>query len=430
MSRRALPVSGSARPGITAGLSVAGLLLLVVAVARTSMESSPVIAQPDAALAFAVFIAVGEFVRVTLPGDRESAPLGAAGAIAYALMPAWVNEVSTASTSQVLLVTAAATAVGVLPHVVVGRSVQLDIVPRRLVTVAVAAGVVRIPAVHDLVTRPEGDRRWSVALVLAAVMVVVILLDCALGAAVRSGNEHVPFGRALSDELRASTGIGSAIGATGVLIALAASPLGAWALPVFAVPLLLTQFSFRRYAAVRATYTQTIRALARVTEVGGYTETGHSLRVSWLSLAVGRDLGLPEADLLDLEYAALMHDIGQLSLTDPIPGGATVVAARAEQRRIAALGAHIVRETGVLDEVAHIIAQQAEPYRQAHEIVDDSVPLSSRIIKAANAYDDLVGDALETSRHQDALERLRLGAAYEYDPRVVDALTRVVHRGR
>ena len=56
--------------------------------------------------------------------------------------------------------------------------------------------------------------------------------------------------------------------------------MGYWALPVFCVPLLLTQFSFRRYAAIRATYLQTIRSLSRVTEVGGYTETGHARRVA------------------------------------------------------------------------------------------------------------------------------------------------------
>ena len=100
-----------------------------------------------------------------------------------------------------------------------------------------------------------------------------------------------------------------------------------WALPVFAVPLLLTQFSFRRYATIEATYLQTIRSLSKVTEVGGYTETGHSRRVSRLAVTVGREMGLTERDLDDLEYAALMHDIGQLSLTDPIPGGATTMVA-------------------------------------------------------------------------------------------------------
>ena len=85
-------------------------------------------------------------------------------------------------------------------------------------------------------------------------------------------------------------------------------------LAVFIGPLLVTQVAFRRYAGIRATYLQTVRSLARVTEVAGYVEAGHSRRVSRLAVAVGRGLGMPEPDLLALEYAALMHDIGQLSL--------------------------------------------------------------------------------------------------------------------
>ncbi|WP_240503364.1 HD domain-containing protein, partial [Streptomyces prasinopilosus] len=50
---------------------------------------------------------------------------------------------------------------------------------------------------------------------------------------------------------------------------------------------------------------------------------GHARRVADLSRSVGRDMGLTEPDLRVLEYAALMHDIGQLSLVDPVPAGAT-----------------------------------------------------------------------------------------------------------
>lgn len=173
---------------------------------------------------------------------------------------------------------------------------------------------------------------------------------------------------------------------------------------------------------------QTIRALSRVTEVGGYTETGHAQRVARLSMAVGREMGLNEAQLVDLEYAALMHDIGQLSLTDPIPGGATVMVAPDEQRRIAELGAEVIRQTGVLDRVASIVDRQAEPYRRPGQPFDAGVPIASRIIRVANAYDDLVGGSMDSDRRNAALERLRLGVAYEYDPQVVDILTRAVER--
>ena len=58
----------------------------------------------------------------------------------------------------------------------------------------------------------------------------------------------------------------------------------------------------------------------------------------------------------------------------------------------------------------------------------DACQLASRIIRVVNAYDDLVGDSTDLASRLDAVERLRLGMAYEYDPRVVEALTRVLEK--
>jgi HD-GYP domain-containing protein (c-di-GMP phosphodiesterase class II) len=55
-------------------------------------------------------------------------------------------------------------------------------------------------------------------------------------------------------------------------------------------------------------------------------------------------------------------------------------------------------------------------------------PLSSRIIKAANAFDDLVGSSLDPGRAAAAVQQLRLDTASEYDPEAVEALSRVVNR--
>jgi HD-GYP domain-containing protein (c-di-GMP phosphodiesterase class II) len=56
------------------------------------------------------------------------------------------------------------------------------------------------------------------------------------------------------------------------------------------------------------------------------------------------------------------------------------------------------------------------------------LPMASRIIKVANAYDDLIGP--EGTRDDRAMERIHLGLGYEYDPRVVDSLSRVLERRR
>ena len=76
--------------------------------------------------------------------------------------------------------------------------------------------------------------------------------------------------------------------------------------------------------------------------------------------------------------------------------------------------------------VADLVRCQHRPWRGA----DGKPPVGSRIIRAANAFDDLVGSSAESSRSAAALERLRLDTATEYDPVVVEALARVAGSGR
>jgi response regulator RpfG family c-di-GMP phosphodiesterase len=279
---------------------------------------------------------------------------------------------------------------------------------------------------------------------MTALAVLALLLEAVLTALMRVDEQRARFRVALVDEMRVQLPLGAAVGASGLLIAFAAEVMGLAALAVFTAPLLVTQVAFRRYAGIRATYLQTVRALAKVTEIGGYVEPGHSERVSWLAVAIGRELGIHEPQLLELEYAALMHDIGQLSLADPIPGGATVLVSRQDQQRIAELGADVIQQAQVLGSVAEIVRRQNEPYRGvevAHEGYGgrpgrldrfggepSRPPMSSRIIKAANAFDDLVGSSLDPGRSAAAVQQLRLDTASEYDPEAVEALSRVVNR--
>jgi hypothetical protein len=312
--------------------------------------------------------------------------------------------------------------IGALPHLAVGRPARLTSMAARLVAVACVAAVFRPLAGHQVIS----GHWWSALPVMLSLVVLAWLVEAAIAALVRTDVLRARFGVALADELRVQLPLGVAVGASALMIAFAAEVMGLFAVAVFAAPLLVTQVALRRFAGIRATYLQTVRALARVTEIGGYVEAGHSARVSKLAVDIGRELGMPEADLLELEYAALMHDIGQLSLRDPIPGGATVLVSREEQRRIAEYGAEVIQQAKVLDSVADIVRRQSDPARTPNRA--DEPPLSSRIIRAANAFDDLVGSSVEPSRAAAAVERLRLDTAGEYDPAVVEALATLVAR--
>jgi response regulator RpfG family c-di-GMP phosphodiesterase len=228
------------------------------------------------------------------------------------------------------------------------------------------------------------------------------------------------------EEVGAVAPLALATTATAAVVALALGSLGPVAVPLFMVPLVLLQLAVGQQATIREAQLQTIRALSRLTEQGGFTPHGHAARVARLAVPMGRVIGLAERDLLDLEYAALLHDLGQVSLRRPIPGGATVQTSTVDQRRIAGVGAAILARTAELSRLSPVIADQATPYRRSVEI--GRIPIGSRILKVANAFDDLVGAQVSPVAAQRALRRIRLGTGYEYDPMVVRALCSVLER--
>ena len=95
-----------------------------------------------------------------------------------------------------------------------------------------------------------------------------------------------------------------------------------------------------------------------------------------------------------------------------------LVSAR-DQNRIAELGAEVIRQAGVLDSVARLVHCQAWP-SWGH---DPEPPIGSKIIRTANAFDDMVGGSADRDRTAAALERLRMDTDFEYDAGVVQALT-------
>ena len=411
----------SAWPSADSGqllLVIAAGVLLVAAVAQTAAAG---LVQPRDALAFGALIALGELLRLSLPGDREAAPIGSAGALGYALAVRVGVLPAMQPALQVVAVTAVGMIVGALPHLAAGRPAGVGGMASRLLAVAFVAAAFRPLAQLSLIEHHV----WVRLAVMTVLIVAGWLAECVIRALIRADALRARFMVTLGDELRIQVPLGAAVGASAMLIALATEAMGLVALALLIAPLLVTQTAFRRYAGIRSTYLQTVRALARVTEVGGYVEDGHSYRVGRLAVAVGRELGMSEPDLLELEYAALMHDIGQLSLADPIPGGATVLASPQDQERIAGLGASVIEQAGaLLDGVAEIVRRQSQPWRGS----GPEPPIGSRIIRAANAFDDLVGGSSDRDRCASALERLRLDTAAEYDPGVVEALSKVAGR--
>jgi len=386
--------------------------------------------QPRLIAAYLLALAAGELVRVQLPSGRVTAPVATASAVALAFTALTNGEAPfSTSTSAVVLVAVVGIGLGLAVRRLVGRPLGLYLSMARLLGASVVAVLTRAIAFG-------GESLWQwqvdlqrgtplVALAMLAIAAVGINVELVLGGMVRAERHRAQWDTVLRDDLGEAPALNVALISSGPLVALLAPVLGLLALPLALVPMVLTYVAVEKYVANQATYRQMIATLSRLTEAGGYTSPDHAERVAELSVSIARNLGLLQRDVQVVEYAALLHDLGQIALREPIPGGATVLAAPGDQQQIAADGARIVRRAGVLDNVAALVEVQATPYRQVREL-DEKVPVESRIIKVANAFDDLTGGSRDPDAEERALERIHLGLGYEYDPAIVEALTDVL----
>lgn len=378
------------------------------------------------ALTFGALIAIGEMVQFRVDRTRNRAPIATSAALGYAMLRG-PEVMEPPDLAQIIAITGIATLVGVLPRLIAGLWWDMVISSRRVLSVACAAGVFALV----LPDRFYWSGSWTHAVPLTAAMFLAVLaaglMDALIGAGQETERFNKPFPAALRDELVVMGRIGMAMGISGILLAAGTSLIGLWAPPLVVVPLLMTQFAFRRYASAQRTYRTTVRSMARSTEIAGFSSPGQNARTSTLAVAIGHDLGLTPSRMEALEYAALLSGVGQLALADPSPGGTSLLRKRADRQRAAEIGAEVIERSGVLDHVAEIVRHSSDPYRRGRAS-NAEIPLESGIVNVALAYEQLVGEG-NGQRPEKALESIGLGIGAEYDPKVFESLRRVVNRG-
>lgn len=365
-------------------------------------------------LAWATIISVVSIISVPAPsGSRLSLGIGTAAAASILM------------SDTMALGAAVCLALAVTGFIERNFSIQVERTDGDFLTDAV--GMVTYSfvylAAHDALTSTGTlDASWTtVAAVLAAGVVWFIVR--ALVAAFVGLERSDLAGRYLWLLALEDWAVVVSIFAAGTLFGLTWPLMGLWAVAVAVLPYAFGHLAFERYHSTKVTYGQTIRALAQIPEVAGLAPVGHSSRTADIAVAVAQEMGLHPNRVIELEYAALMHDVGRITLNEP-----AIVKAGFTEEDIARWGAQIIAEAPHLQHVSVLVAQQHRPYRSPGIETDPDVPVASKIIKIASAYD--MARVEEGLSAIEALERIHQGSAYEFDPHVAASLRKVlVFRG-
>jgi HD-GYP domain-containing protein (c-di-GMP phosphodiesterase class II) len=182
------------------------------------------------------------------------------------------------------------------------------------------------------------------------------------------------------------------------------------------------------YARLDEAYLETVTALAAAMEAKDHYTADHAASLAGMALAIGRRLGLGEEELRELNYAAILHDIGKIG----VPGRILNKPGPLDTEEFAVMAQHTVIGEQIIENMEHL-RPVARIVRSAHERYDgkgypdglagEAIPFRSRILLVCDAYDAMTSDRpYRTALSADeALTELCACAGSQFDPVVVEA---------
>lgn len=176
---------------------------------------------------------------------------------------------------------------------------------------------------------------------------------------------------------------------------------------------------------VRKDYLNTMKTIADILEANDRYTYGHSNKVTKYAINICKGLKLSTKKLKLVEDAALLHDIGKIGINRKILNkkGRLTISEWEEVKKHPSIGAEIVEQTGILNDLVPII-------RHHHERFDGGgypdpgfrngkIPMEARIIAIADAYDAMTSERPYRDRpltQKMALSEIEKNAGKQFDP--------------
>ena len=179
----------------------------------------------------------------------------------------------------------------------------------------------------------------------------------------------------------------------------------------------------------RELFVGTVKALAAAIDGKDKYTRGHSERVSRISVAIGKRMGMEAEELETLRISALLHDIGKIAVDDSIlkkPAALT-------DAEFEIMKTHPMKGYKIMSQIPAMKAflpgmvmhhEMVNGKGYPHGLTGDQIPLQAKIVSVADTFDAMTIDRPYSKgmELQPALERLRSFVGTRYQSDVVEAL--------
>ncbi len=190
------------------------------------------------------------------------------------------------------------------------------------------------------------------------------------------------------------------------------------------------------YESVKNNYFATIQSLVNALEASDRFTKGHSERVRYLSVELGKYVGLDFRELEILEHASILHDIGKIGIDNFIlqKQGKLTSKEYSLIKTHPLIGDEILGPIETLDGVRKTIIQHHERYDGTgypYGLRGDEISLKAKILSVVDTFDAMMTDRpyRKALTLTEAKDELRNNTRSQFDPYVVEAFVNMLGTG-
>ena len=183
------------------------------------------------------------------------------------------------------------------------------------------------------------------------------------------------------------------------------------------------------------TYLQAVLALARAVDARDHFTGAHSQRLATWAVAMAQELHCSSAEIQDIHYASLLHDVGKIAVPDAILNKMSELTEKewVVMKSHPTVGAEIIMPIQKMQRILPTIQYHHERYDGCGYpagLSGEDIPLGARILKVVDVYGAVTEDRPYRSAysHEEAITILKQGVKTEFDPKMVTIFLQLLAR--
>lgn len=194
-----------------------------------------------------------------------------------------------------------------------------------------------------------------------------------------------------------------------------------------------TSALIEKHRSLQKLFINTVEAIARAIEAKDPYTQGHSKRVSKYCTRIAQKMEVNSEDIIDIELAGLLHDVGKIGISDAILSKPSKLSIEEYE----SIKEHPLISLKIIEPI-HELKKVKEYVKYHHEKWDgtgypeglkaEEIPLGARILSLADAFDTMwIGRQYHAAWNlETVIKEFQKNKETQFDPHVVDAFVELI----